>query len=459
MQRSRCPALAHQTAHDALATARLQSDLWTTGVCLLHIAEAHLDFDQADAAQTTLAEAQTIFARYGDRYHLLRWRMLAARLAHAQQDWATLGEHVPALLSDLNQYPALAAAATNVLAPLLAGVVEQCKDQGATLCTLAVVWGDAFAPLAAALLAHQRSAVRAWTINVLAQHRKPWSWALLADHQEAQPAIRTQIKVVLKKAEAYPLPHLDLTCLGAFAVRQDTLVLAAERWTSIHAQLVLVYLALRGPATRDELIDLLWPNENVGKAGARLRTTIRLLRKTLNPPWHPHADYVVYQHEQYGIDGQVQVTSDVLRFGHWVRIARQGEGAARHHACRQALACYSGAFFPGSYNDWVVARREHLQADWLWVGEEWALGLLLGGKFDEAEAHARHVIRSDLFRERAWHVLLRSLHGQGRRADVVKTYHTMVERFDHELGIAPDAETQQLIASLQQHAVDRIAYM
>lgn len=81
-------------------------------------------------------------------------------------------------------------------------------------------------------------------------------------------------------------------------------------------------------------------------------------------------------------------------------------------------------FFPARTTMGSVARRDQVAADGLWV-EEFALGLLGGSKFDEAEAQARHAIRNDLFRERAWQLLLRSLPMQGRRADMIKTYRTM----------------------------------
>jgi DNA-binding SARP family transcriptional activator len=452
LQRVQSLTVACRTAEEALVAARLQGDLWTTGLCLLQIAELSIDLNQLDTIQTIIDEAYAIFERYGDRYQLLRWHILAAQVARVHGNWHMLAQHVHTLLADLNQYPALATKINDVLARLLADTLQYNDESRNTLSNLAVAWGDAFATLATELLQHSDAQVRRWTAAVLEQHNRPWAWALLANHSDPAPSVCMTIQTALKHAMAHPPPQLELRCLGSFVVSQGSLVIADDHWTSLHAQLILTYLVLHRPTTRDELIDLLWPDEPIEKAGVRLRATLRLLRKTLSLPWHPEADYVVYDNERYKLAPTVQVTSDVQYFQRWVELARQQNGGARYNAAMQAVICYGGEFMPGWYNEWVLGRREELVADWLWAQEEYTLGLLLEGRFVDAEAQARKIISTDPFRERAWQLLLRVLCQQGRKAEAIKAYRMLNKQLFDELGIEPSPETQQLVALLRQHS-------
>ncbi|THA27111.1 hypothetical protein E4198_22830 [Streptomyces sp. RKND-216] len=106
---------------------------------------------------------------------------------------------------------------------------------------------------------------------------------LLAGHHDDSPAVRARVAETLSAAAAEPLPGLDLRCLGGYEVRVGAPV-PPDRWTSLHAQLILVYLVANGGATRDELLDLLWPEDDVRRTEVRLRSTRRLLRHALRPP-------------------------------------------------------------------------------------------------------------------------------------------------------------------------------
>lgn len=118
LRRSQGLAQACHTAQEALTAARMQGDGWTTGLVLVQLADLCLDAAQFDRAHETLAEASTIFAQYGDQYHLQRCARLTAQLAHSQAAWRTVGQQPQARRVDQHRYPALEAQPASVGADL-----------------------------------------------------------------------------------------------------------------------------------------------------------------------------------------------------------------------------------------------------------------------------------------------------------------------------------------------------
>lgn len=439
---------ASQTAQTALAAGRIQGDLWTVGLCLLLTADLFLNTTKLEQAYAAVAEAQTIFEQYSDRFQILRCHILAARIAFAQDNLTLLKHHVQMLLAPLYHYSILAAQITDCLVDWIVALVLHYPQDVEWLYSIAVAWDEAFASVASLLINHQEEQVRMWTVTVLVSHHESWAWMLLAQRPDPSFRIQTTIERALEQAALYPLPPLGLSCFGQFSATHDGIPIPEERWNSLHAQLIVVYIALRGPTTRDQLIDLLWPDENLEKTGVRLRSTLLLLRKVLRPPWLSSSNYIVYQNERYKFDPNVVVTTDVQQFQHWIRLARQQRPGTRYHACAQALTYYTGEFLSGWYHEWVLSQREQLATDWLWAQEEYTEGLLVQGKLSEAEDYARQIVTTDPFRERAWQLLLNTLRQQGRPAEAMQVYKSWAERLNDEFGLEPTLETKRVMGLL-----------
>jgi tetratricopeptide (TPR) repeat protein len=93
LQQVHCTAQAYQTAQQALRAAH--GDRWMLDQAQLHVASLALDLTRSAEAQAALNEAGLIFQDFADRYHLLRWAVLAARGAQGQHDRAARGRRAP----------------------------------------------------------------------------------------------------------------------------------------------------------------------------------------------------------------------------------------------------------------------------------------------------------------------------------------------------------------------------
>lgn len=123
------------------------------------------------------------------------------------------------------------------------------------------------------------------------------------------------------------------------------------RFGSRKLELLLARLALepRRVATREELVDLLWPEAELSTGLNRLRQTLFALRRLLEPPGSP--EVLLVQRGRVGLQPG-RVRCDVAEFEARLR-ARDGPGA---------LALYVGELLPGHHGDWVDQERSRLAA-------------------------------------------------------------------------------------------------
>jgi len=447
LRRSRCLPEATRTAEQALAAARRHTCGWTLARCLLQVAELRLASGSRERATTAAAEAGLVLRQYGDQLHLVRWHLLAARLSLLAGYTTSLVHHTVRVLTRLGEQ-SLAARATTELAGLLAATVADDRH-GQALTPAAVAAGDAFAPVATDLLGHGDVAVRTWVVQVLAESPAVWSWTVLNQHTDASPVLRRGVSAALEAADRARLPDLEVRCLGECTVRQGGALIPEGRWNSLHAKLILAYLTLHGPATRDELMELLWPDEDPDKGATRLHSTMRLLRRSLCPDWRTRADYVVRLGERYQLAPDVTVTSDVGAFLHEFSRALHGDPLTRRLACRQAVQHYGGDFLPGWCQDWVLHERRRLTTDWFFVHEQHAAAVLDEGDLPKAERLAREMVTAAPLRESGWQFLMEALAGQDRVPEALTAYQELAELLHDELAVAPSTTSTAVMQVLR----------
>ena len=240
----------------------------------------------------------------------------------------------------------------------------------------------------------------------------------------------------LPRQAAEPTPRLDVRLLGGFAVAVDGVGLPGDRWTAIRATHLVQLLCLqpRHRASRDLVIDALWPQLEPEAGAANLRKALYHVRQTLG-----RHDAVAQQGNELALwpCGDVQVDADA--FEQAALAALQLHDAA---ACADAADLYTGDLLPGSrYEAWTEPARERLRAR---CGEL----LRAGGQWER-------LARFDPTDEEAHRVLMREALEAGHRATALHWYARLREALQQDLGIAPDAQTQALydrcVAGLPAH--------
>ena len=228
-----------------------------------------------------------------------------------------------------------------------------------------------------------------------------------------------------------------LTLLGGFALesangKQLTLPTRKDR-------LLLAYLALSAgkPQSRERLAGLLWGDRAEAQARDSLKQALAGIRQALRQvgfdPVHADRELVTLQPEGIAVDA--------------VDFARL---AAESGGCSRAAAMYRGDLLDGidgvtaEFGEWLRPERERLGALAARVLEQLARADAPVAAADETIRLGRCLLARDRLREPVYRALMHLHAHNGERAEALKLYATCRDALKQDLGVAPDAKTEEL---------------
>ena len=205
------------------------------------------------------------------------------------------------------------------------------------------------------------------------------------------------------------------------------------------ARALVAYLAVAGgrPQPRDRLAGLLWADSGEEQARTSLRQALSGLRKCLGD-----ADLLMTDGATVGLAPSA-VTCDVREFG-----AALADGSPA--ALERAAAFYRGDLLEGfqagapAFDEWLTVERER------WRQQALALLALLAesqeqaGQLECATQTTARLVALDSLREDAHRRLMTLYDRQGRQAAALKQYRLCRAILQRELGISPEATTEDL---------------
>ncbi len=193
-------------------------------------------------------------------------------------------------------------------------------------------------------------------------------------------------------------------------------------------------------ASRDELVEAVWPGGRDGGLSPLLSKTRRLVE----------------------LEGRSRIQL-ILPADAWVDVDAASEGVHRAETAvarqdwtgawgpaRVAQHVARRGFLPGEDAPWVTAERrrlEELHARSLELVAEACVNIG-GAELDTAERAARTLVREQPFRETGWRLLMRVLDARGNRAEALKVYDELRTLLREELGTTPSSATQGLHGDL-----------
>jgi DNA-binding SARP family transcriptional activator/tetratricopeptide (TPR) repeat protein len=196
-------------------------------------------------------------------------------------------------------------------------------------------------------------------------------------------------------------------------------------------------------ADRDEMIDVIWPEQPPKDAQAALRPILSRLRRAIAPA-------TLEGRERLRLALPEPVWVDVEEATRAVDEARAAAKAADWESTRDesraALELLRPGFLPGYEGDWVDARRRKLEELEL-EALEWQArsALALGGaELGGAERASRELIARSPYRETGHRFLMQALAGSGNVAEALRAYEDLRVLLREELGATPAPEVQEL---------------
>ncbi|MGD9701215.1 MAG: BTAD domain-containing putative transcriptional regulator [Acidimicrobiia bacterium] len=214
------------------------------------------------------------------------------------------------------------------------------------------------------------------------------------------------------------LAPIEITVLGGFGVAVDGVPTATRGWSRRSAAALVKVLAL-APGHRlhrEQVMDLLWPDESPARSVPRLHKAAHFARRAAG-----RDDAVVLRDDVVWLFPDVELTVDAIRFE---QLARTAVGTGDPRVAQEALGWYRGELLPGDrYEDWANDRREVLHLRWLEV-------LRVAGEW-------RELAELDPTDEDAHVELMRRHLAAGDGASALRQYEHLERVLERELAVEP----------------------
>lgn len=419
---------ARTLLESAVRAGRESSDV-LLGLCLAELAEA-LSRDDPERATELVVEAVEL----GERLQS------APTLSAASYTYLTMGDHgrarelalqVEAIAQRSGEIPHVALARE-----VLGRVAEDPATARRLFDSALAIWQEVGAPFGVALnrLEFARTTTGPDARAAAAEAQR----SLQAFGARAWAAEAAAILADLDQAER---PDVEIRTLGGFAVLRDGHSVPSGEWRSKKARdLLKILTARRGrPVPREQLYEMLWPDEDPEPLGNRLSVALATVRSILDPGRRHASDHFVGA-DRASIWLELQrVDLDVAAFLAEVaegRRARRGgrEDEALAHFER-AEAAYRGEFLEEDpYEEYAIGPREEAQAAYMDAAREVARHATASGDPDTAIRIQLRILELDGFDERAHTGLIRALIVAGRHGEARRRYGVFVARMG-EIGV------------------------
>ena len=241
-------------------------------------------------------------------------------------------------------------------------------------------------------------------------------------------------------------PVLRVRTLGSFMVWRGPAPLPATAWRrqKVAALFKCLLAAPDRRATRDVVLELLWPDEDPRTSSGKLRLTLYRLRQILGGAegctgyLRLDGDMLVLDAAPEGIPPGDWL--DAVAFEHAASTALAGQDPA---PCQAALVLYTGDYLPDdAYAEWAVGRRETLRQLYLAVLLHLAGIQERRGEHDKSLRWLRAVLAVEPGHEAAARAMMRAQVAIGQHGEALRIYRQLAETLRRELDLLPEAETQ-----------------
>jgi DNA-binding SARP family transcriptional activator len=219
---------------------------------------------------------------------------------------------------------------------------------------------------------------------------------------------------------------VTIRALGGFRVFRADVQVPLREWQSRKARDLLKLLVARlgRPASREWLVEALWPGEDPCRTRARLSVALSTVRTVLDPEHLLEAEhYVAATRDTVALE-TTRLSLDLESFlstaeAALVLLRRGGDAGA---ALAEAEAAYVGDFLEEDlYEDWAVAPREDARATYLSVVRALIGIAVTRGDHEHAIHYSLRLLERDPYDEQAHLAVVAArtavgAHGEARRA-------------------------------------------
>lgn len=235
---------------------------------------------------------------------------------------------------------------------------------------------------------------------------------------------------------------LEIKLLGAVSVldrSRATIEIAGRKDRAL-----IAYLAthLGRPVARDRLVELIWPNSIDGAGRASLRQSLSTIRKALP---NEATQSISASRDSVCMDTAV-VTTDVQQLE-----AAQSDPArlTELHLSFDGVALQGLGNISAEFDNWVASETARIGSMALEVLSQAAERAEKENRFNQAISYLTQALVIDPLSEDAVRRLMRMQAATGRPEAALRQYRSLEVMMETELGVRPDASTQEVARSIR----------
>jgi len=235
---------------------------------------------------------------------------------------------------------------------------------------------------------------------------------------------------------------------------------AAKPLRTHKAASLLAYLAINVgiSQSREQLIEVFWPDRDIDSGRANLNTTLSIIRRILSGAPEGAEPVLIVDRRSVRLNER-RVTTDVGEFKALIAAAsRSGSPEEKITLLKEVDRIYHRGLLPSCRDEWLLDEQQKLSDEHVATMLDLIYELERHGDISEALAVAERAARVDPYAEEIFQIQMRLLVSAGRSSAAIKVYSQLEKRLRQDLDVAPADATRQLIEALRRDPSIKISY-
>ena len=247
--------------------------------------------------------------------------------------------------------------------------------------------------------------------------------------------------------------ELTVRMFGKFQTENEKGILNKENMRSEMLTRLLAYMISHREKdmTAQELIDVLWPEDQSDNPSGALKNLMYRLRKLMNNTWGENGKYIVTGRGAYQLNPEFVFHVDIEEFEECCRqVFNSEDPAVQQENGKRAVELYQGMFLSELSSEyWVVSIATYYHSIYLTMVKRLAALLEKEKKFTDVEEICGKAIQIEPLDEEIHCFLLRAMIADNKQQLAASHYKETVKLLYDSLGVRPSGEMENIYEELQ----------
>lgn len=249
--------------------------------------------------------------------------------------------------------------------------------------------------------------------------------------------------------DSHPGYSIRVQTLGQFRLWLGEKEVGDKEWQREKAkELFQLFITLNEPIAKDEIMQILWPNQDKKSADRDFKVALNSLLHVLEPMRKARAAsfFIIRDGIYYGLNPKAVIEVDTAHFQEWIQVGlNETDSKKVSHFLDRGLTLYQGDYLPDRrYDDWCISKRESLLVYFLRGAEKMAQLMVREENYEAAIYWCEKIIERDRTWEEAYRLLMYCYYRKNNRPQAMRWFQKCVEVLQEELGVSPLEPTQHM---------------